>query len=101
MTGWDYFCYIIGLIFRIQTLMIAYFLVGVETSNMCVVNTDTTVPLSTLELSDISNSYTNMSNTIQTKLTLLFVISSITTLVYISKIVAVVKNHRKDPATYE
>ena len=54
-----------------------------------------------LEVTKIDFSYTNMSNTIQTKLSLLFVISTITTLVYIMKINTVLANHMKDSATYE
>lgn len=41
---WDYFCYTVGSLVRIQTIVIGYFLFAIETQNVCVVASHKIVP---------------------------------------------------------
>ena len=70
--------------------MIVYFLFNVENENMCVVEDGAKVPLHTLDIDEMDNGYTNMSNILQTKLSILFVVSTIASLVYIEKVMTVI-----------
>lgn len=42
---WDFFLYLIGILVRIQTIVLGYIVFGVETNNICVVAPEQDKPI--------------------------------------------------------
>ena len=45
LRSWDLVCYVVGILARLQTVMIGYFLFYVETDNVCVVSSNEYQPI--------------------------------------------------------
>lgn len=101
---WDMFCYLIGILARLQTVMIGYTLFWIEPNNICVVADKEYQPMP-LELlpPDLNNTpgeFAIISYVFQSILLTLFLLSCITTGIYLIKIWTVLKWHRADPSVY-
>jgi hypothetical protein len=65
LKAWDFYLYIIGMLVRIQTIVLGYILFGVETDRTCVVvyESNTPLPLAMLpaDLNTLPGGFANMS----------------------------------------
>ena len=100
----DIFAYFIGCCVRLQTVMLGVLLFNVETDNLCIVEgtLDKPIPREYLpaNLDDIPGGFANMSYIFETVLTLLFITSSITSILYIVKLVYVCRNQHATDEEY-
>ena len=93
---WDIFAYVIGMLVRIQTIMLAVIVFHVEVDHVCVVHEsmDKPIPREYLpdDLDDLPGGFANMSYTFECILLFLFVTSICTSTIYIIKVVVVCRN---------
>ena len=65
LKAWDFYLYIIGMMVRIQTIVLGYILFGVETDNTCIVvyESNSPLPLNMLpaNLDALPGGFANMS----------------------------------------
>ena len=98
LTKKDFWFYLIGILVRIQTIVLGYILFAVETSNTCVVAYESNKPLSVdmlpVDLNTLPGSFANMSRVFETVIMMLFITSVCTSIMYINKVVRVIKFHR-------
>lgn len=98
LTKCDFYMYIAGLLVRIQTIVLGFICFKVETENTCVVVWDVDKPLSHEMLPDNLNilpgGFANMSRVFQTIIMMLFITSVCTSIMYVNKVVNVIKYHR-------
>ena len=83
---------------RIQTIVLGFILFGVETENLCIVPYPSSKPLPYEYIPDkmrlIPGGFANMSQAFNTILWMLFITSVCTSLMYINKVVHVIRYHR-------
>ena len=100
----DFWLYIIGMLVRIQTIVLGYILFGVETDNTCVVVWESYKPLPVDMLPDNLNNlpggFFYVSRVFETILLFLFITSCATSVMYINKVVHVIKWHRSSSEDY-
>ena len=105
LKAWDKLGYLVGILVRIQTVVLGYILFNVETQNTCVVVWESykPIPLTILpeNLNDLPGGFANMSRVFDTILYMLFITSCATTVMYILKVYRCVKYHRASPQEYE
>ena len=84
--------------------MLGYILFGVETENTCIVVWESYKPLprSILpeNLSNLPGGFSNVSGVFETVLMFLFITSVCTSIMYINKVVHVIRWHRSSPEEY-
>ena len=84
--------------------MLGYILFGVETENTCIVvyESNSPLPLTMLpaNLDTLPGGFANMSRVFQTIIMMLFITSVCTTIMYINKVVNVIKFHRASREVY-
>lgn len=94
----DFWLYLIGMLVRIQTIVLAYILFGVETTNTCVVvwESYSPLPIDMLpeNLNNLPSGFFNISRVFETILMFLFITSCGTSIMYVNKVVQVIKWHR-------
>ena len=100
----DFYMYIIGMLVRIQTIVLGYILFGVETENTCVVTYESYAPipedLLPPNLNTLPGGFANMSRVFETIIMMLFITSVCTSIMYVNKVVHVIKYHRSSQAEY-
>lgn len=91
--------YLIGILVRIQTIVLGYILFGVETDNTCVVVWESDKPLTADQLpenlSRLPGGFANMSYIFETIIMMLFITSVCTSIMYVIKVIKVIKYHRQ------
>jgi len=91
--------YLIGILVRIQTIVLGYILFGVETDNTCVVVWESDKPLAADQLpenlSRLPGGFANMSYIFETIIMMLFITSVCTSIMYVIKVIKVIKYHRQ------
>ena len=92
----DIFAYVIGMLVRIQTIMLFVLTFGVETENVCIVHYDYDYPipreLLPPDLSMLPGGFAKMSDVFQAILLMLFICSICTSTVYVIKVIVVCRN---------
>ena len=94
----DFYLYIAGMLVRIQTIVLGFILFGVEKQNICIVPYPSMRPLPYAlipeNLNLIPGGFANMSQIFETILWMLFITSVCTSVMYIVKVVHVIRYHR-------
>ena len=101
----DFYLYIIGMLVRIQTIVLGYICFGVEVSNVCIVAWESNKPLPWALIPEddhyLPGGFANMSTVFDTIIMMLFITSVCTSIMYINKVVQVIKFHRSSKEAYE
>lgn len=89
-----------GVLVRIQTAFIGYFLFGVETHNVCMVKSNSKEPATVYQIYRHPKEFFDVTKMFETILRICFLASLVASFVYFVKIYKVLKWHKSDKETY-
>lgn len=105
LKAFDIFSYVIGMCVRLQTIMLGILLFKVETQNICIVAEESyrPIPIKYLpaDLDTLPGGFANMSWVFETILTMLFITSTITSIMYITKVIVVCRHNGISEEEYQ